>query len=203
MKSSMLFPIALCLSLAGCSDIQYFATGPEKPTLEIYTEPAGGYVIAHTGKMMGMAPLSVWYFSQDIEEVQTKDGVCHQSPPVTIVWASGAKIEDRAIWCDSAKRHTVTFKRNMNDPGLEEDLKIAAAVEMKMAYQQEIQRINQIYANAAALQILGNTFNNISASNQAWRQQTNQMFMDADSQRRLREIDVMLNRLNYMMLQRY
>ncbi|MCF0253352.1 MAG: hypothetical protein HUK26_03345 [Duodenibacillus sp.] len=114
---------ACALAAAGCSTVVGFES-----------DVSGARVVSRNGADYGTAPSAVRFDKSALDALRWADG-CARLPGVVYTWPSGATAESPhpIVLCGSPSLHTVYVKRPGDQPGMEEDLRVALAIERRRA----------------------------------------------------------------------
>jgi hypothetical protein len=108
-------------------------------TLTIHTQPEGAFLIEkQTGTSYGIAPKTVIYHAALLHKIKTDDG-CFMVYGFEARWVSGvtASLDQIRICGSVVGDYTITFRRDPDAPGLQEDMQFALQVQSILAQQQQ------------------------------------------------------------------
>lgn len=92
--------------------------------LHIQSEPQGAYITDASGQLLGIAPVDIAY------DVNKKSNVCVETDEFSARWVSGVEeTVNPVVLCDPGYAVT-TVRRDMSQPGLDEDMEFAAQAEI-------------------------------------------------------------------------
>lgn len=127
-RSAILFSIAT--ALCGCAT---------QASLTVFSQPEGAYLTEKgTGKVYGVAPVTVVYDSKALSNFKGADG-CYRVKGFEARWVSGATASlDLITLCGtSTGEYNITFSRASTYPDLDRDLQFALQLQSIRAQQQQ------------------------------------------------------------------